>query len=245
LVLVEWHAMLRDALACMLASAEFVPVTDPGTSAHLDLTLREHRPDVVVVGIDPGVSASFALIRQIPAITRQWRTVVLTTPHHPTMHARAIELGAMGIVTIDESGDVLVKAIRKVVAGELWLDRTRAAGVVTSLRGCTLDVDPERKKVDTLTPREREIVDLVTEGLTNKLIAERLRISEATVRNHLTSVLDKLDLADRFQLAVFAFRRGLVPCPHSARVLLEGSGSDVPWKRVEPSSRSRQKAVTG
>ena len=73
--------------------------------------------------------------------------------------------------------------------------------------------DRELVKIESLTRREREIVALVTEGLRNKQIAERLFISEATVRNHLTSILDKLELGDRFDLAVYAFRRGMVSYP--------------------------------
>jgi DNA-binding NarL/FixJ family response regulator len=246
LVVVEWHSLLRDALACLLRSAEFATTTDAGTSEHLDVTLCQHQPDVVVVGIDPDVPASLALVGQIPAIARQWPTLVVTVPQHPTIHARAIELGAMGIVTRDQPGDILIKAVRKILAGELWLDRTRAAGVVARLRGSVAGEDHDLDRIDALTRREREIVDLITEGLTNKLIAGRLCISEATVRNHLTSVLDKLDLADRFQLAVFAFRRGLVPYPHPAALLLQGTGSYLPWKRMVPSPRARPKrAVAG
>lgn len=74
-------------------------------------------------------------------------------------------------------------------------------------------------KVESLTPRERQILMLVTEGLTNREIAERLFISEATARNHLTSILDKLDVTDRFQLTVYALRHGLVLCPQTPAML--------------------------
>jgi DNA-binding NarL/FixJ family response regulator len=76
--------------------------------------------------------------------------------------------------------------------------------------------DVEATKIATLTGGERQIIGLVAEGLKNAAIAERLFISEATVRNHLTSILDKLGLSDRFELAVYAFRRSLVRYPHSS-----------------------------
>jgi len=128
----------------------------------------------------------------------------------------------MGVLSCDETGAVLLKAIQKVHAGELWLDRARTAGIVTQLaRGA--HKDPDTVKIESLTTRQREIVTLVAEGLTNRQLAERLFISEATVRNHITAILDKLELRDRFQLAVYAFRQGLVTYPQKLSHLLSTS----------------------
>jgi DNA-binding NarL/FixJ family response regulator len=221
-VIVEPQALIRDALVALLEGAGFTTATDTGAPDHLlDATVPPHQPDVVLLNVDPAHGVGIGIFHQLPALAKRWRTLVLTAADDPAMHASAIELGAMGIVTTDQAGAVLVKAIRKVDAGELWLDRTRTAGVVSRLaRGRSAkEDDPERAKVEALTRREREIVDLVSEGLKNRQIADRLSISEATVRNHLTSVLDKLDLDDRFELAVFAFRHGLVACPQTAAML--------------------------
>ena len=118
-----------------------------------------------------------------------------------------------------QSAQVLVKAVQKVHAGELWLDRAQMARVVKCLTRRRPEPEPEASRIASLTARERQIVELVTEGLRNKDIGERLFISESTARNHLTSILDKLGLTDRFQLAVYAFRRGLVLCPPAAPLL--------------------------
>jgi DNA-binding NarL/FixJ family response regulator len=221
-VIVEPQALIRDALVALLQSAGFATATDTGAPDHLlAATLSAHQPDVVLVNVAPANGAGFSIFHQLPVVAERWRTLVLTVADDPAMHARAFELGAMGIVTVEQPGEVLVKAIRKVDAGELWLDRTRMAGVVSRLaRGRNArDDDPDRSRVGTLTRRERQIVDLVAEGLKNKQIADRLSISEATVRNHLTSVLDKLDLNDRIELAVYAFRHGLVACPQTPAML--------------------------
>jgi DNA-binding NarL/FixJ family response regulator len=221
-VIVEPRALVRDALVALLKGAGFGTATDTGEPDHLlQATVPPHQPDVVLLNVDPAHLAYSSLFHQLSALTEHWRTIVLTPPDDPAMHASAIELGAMGIVTTDQPGEVLIKAIRKVNAGELWLDRTRTAGVISRLAHGrhAKDDDPDRAKIETLTRREREIVDLVSEGLKNKQIADRLSISEATVRNHLTSVLDKLDLDDRFELAVFAFRHGLAPYPQTAAAL--------------------------
>ena len=97
-------------------------------------------------------------------------------------------------------------------AGEIWLDRANTAEVLVRVARRRRTEDLEGAKIATLTRREHEIIALVGEGLKNRLIAVRLFISEATVRNHLTSILDKLGLSDRFELAVYAYRVGLVRC---------------------------------
>src|SRR5206468_9289203 len=89
----------------------------------------------------------------------------------------------------------------------------QTASLVNRLTRNRTEEDPDAAKIGSLTAREREIVTLVTEGLKNKDVAVRLSISEATARNHLTSILDKLALSNRFQLAVYAFRKGLVSYP--------------------------------
>jgi DNA-binding NarL/FixJ family response regulator len=160
-----------------------------------------------------------AVLHRLPEISHRVPVLIVASDPDPALHAQAIELGAMGVVTKDESAEVLTKALRKVFAGEIWLDRARTAGVLNRLTRRRVDVDPEALKIQSLTPRERQIVALVTEGLTNKDVADRLCISEATARNHLTSILDKLDVTDRFQLTVYAFRRGLVLCPQTPAML--------------------------
>jgi two-component system nitrate/nitrite response regulator NarL len=225
-VLVEPQALVRDALICLLNAAGLSAVAD-GSAPNLDDSIRALDPDVLLVAIDPGVEASIDILHELPVLAEHFRTLVLTMSNDSNMHARAIELGAMGVVTLDQPAEVLIKAIQKVDAGELWLDRARTAGVVTRLaRGRGSD-DPDRTRIDALTRREREIVGLVAEGMKNKQIADRLFISEATVRNHLTSILDKLELGNRFELAVYAFRRGLVSCPQTSAMLRLASE----WKK--------------
>ncbi len=99
--------------------------------------------------------------------------------------------------------------------GEVWLDRTITARVFAGIAQRRFARDAEAEKIASLTRREHEIITLVGEGLKNAAVAERLFVSEATVRNHLTSILSKLELTDRFELAVYAFRHGLVRYPNA------------------------------
>jgi DNA-binding NarL/FixJ family response regulator len=155
------------------------------------------------------------LLPELLNIATKARVVILTGVLNPETHHRAIALGAMGLVLKEQAADVLVKAIQKVHGGEVWLDRAQTASVLTSMTrpSQAQKDDPEAAKIASLTDREGEIIALVAQGLKRKQIAEKLYISEPTVRNHLTSILDKLGLSDRFELAFYAYRYGLAKPP--------------------------------
>jgi DNA-binding NarL/FixJ family response regulator len=199
---------------------------------------------VVLMTLDGWGERELGLLEALPAITERARALILTAEVDVTLHARAIELGAVGVVLKTESAQVLAKAVRKVHAGELWLDRARAATIISRLARKRAENDPETLRIASLTARERQIVELITEGLANRDIAGRLSISEATARNHVTSILDKLQLKDRFQLAVYAFRRGLVQAPH-AREMLQVPESGLPWRqrRAAPPPETRARVA--
>jgi len=160
------------------------------------------------------------MARSVSEIADRTNVLVMTSESDPALHVEAIELGAHGVILLDAGGDVLLKALAKVCAGELWLNRSGTANLVARLtRRRGVQQDPEMMKIESLTAREREIISLVTEGLTNEGVAAKLFISEATARNHMTSILDKLGLTDRFRLTVYAFRQGLVLCPQTPAML--------------------------
>ena len=220
LVVVDPQSLLREALSALLHGAEGIDVVEvAGAASELISALKKTRADLVLFRFDPASSESSALLQELPRMVEHCRVIVLTASTDLAVHTRAVELGAMGVLSCDETGAVLLKAIQKVHAGELWLDRARTAGIVTLLaRGA--HKDPDTVKIESLTTRQREIVTLVAEGLTNRQLADRLFISEATVRNHITAILDKLELRDRFQLAVYAFRQGLVTYPQKLSHML-------------------------
>jgi DNA-binding NarL/FixJ family response regulator len=116
----------------------------------------------------------------------------------------------MGLVFKSDPPEVLVKAIRKVHAGEVWLDRANTALVFRRMARNRRSRDAEEHKVKKLTKRELEIISHVAEGLKNAAIGERLFISESTVRNHLSSIFAKLEVQDRLGLVVYAIKHGLV-----------------------------------
>jgi DNA-binding NarL/FixJ family response regulator len=120
----------------------------------------------------------------------------------------------MGVVLKEDAAELLLKAIEKVYLGEVWLDRLSLGSLLWQLTSRVNEsVDPERRKMATLTEREREVITLIAQGLKNKQIAERLFISQTTVTHHLSSIYAKLGVTDRLELVVYAFANKLAKLP--------------------------------
>ncbi len=234
-MLVARFPVIRSGLRALIGQhTGFQVVGEAGTTTEaVELAGRE-RPDVVL--LDP--DSEDVSLHAVSAVNEacDCRILVFTAETDHRVYARAIELGGAGVVSKDQPAEVLLRAILKIHEGELWLDRARTASVLShAIRRAR---DPEVLKIESLTRREREIVALVGEGLRNAAIAERLFISEATVRNHLTSILSKLALADRFDLAVYAFRHGLAPSTDAAAARRLRFGPDERPLREQAADRN-------
>lgn len=200
------HPVVRTGLRQMLASETSLNITHEAGSADEAVSLMATNPPDVVV-LDPDADeVTLHAITQLNEAGMS-RVLVFTSAADPKVHQRAFELGALGVVLKDQSADTLVRAIRTLHAGEAWLERVQAANLLSAIRRRR---DPEEIKIESLTKREREVIAQVGLGLNSAAVGERLFISEATVRNHLTSILGKLELSNRFELAVYAFRHRLV-----------------------------------
>ncbi len=180
---------------------------------------RASCPDVILLDLELGEDNGLDLLPELLGLScEQTRVIVLTGSRDTGLHDRAVRLGARGVLLKEEPVEDILKAIDKVMRGELWLDRATAARIFAEFSGRGRGagrqaVDPEAEKVATLTPREREIVALVGEGLKNEQIAGRLYVSEKTVRNNLTVIYDKLGVTSRLELILFAQRSGLAGTP--------------------------------
>jgi len=215
-LIVDDHAVVRAGLRMLIEDRpEMTVAGEAGRRAEAVAAASQAQPDIILLDLDLAGDSGLALLPELLNFARKARVIILTGVLDPEAHHKAIALGAMGLVLKEQAAEVLVKAIQKVHAGEIWLDRTQTASVLTSMTrpGQARNDDPEGAKVATLTEREREIITLVAQGLKRKQIAEKLFISEPTVRNHLTSILDKLELSDRFELAFYAYRHGLAKPP--------------------------------
>ena len=215
-LLVDDHVIVRAGLRMLIENHKgMVVVGEAGTRIDaLSIAARE-QPEIILLDLDMGKESGLDFLRELLAAAAGARVVMLTGVRDPEAHRRAVHLGAMGLVLKDKAAEILIKAIEKVHDGEVWLDRSLTASVLSEMSHAdhTRKAAPEAAKIESLTSREREIVGHVSEGLKNKQIADRLFISEATVRNHLTSILSKLDLSDRFELALYAYRHHLAKPP--------------------------------
>ena len=116
----------------------------------------------------------------------------------------------------DQAPEILVKAIKAVHSGESWIGQALSRAALSKLsRSESLKdkADPEQEKIALLTPREREVIIVVAQGYNGARIAQELQISEATVRHHITSILSKLEVSNKLELAVYAFHHGLSADP--------------------------------
>lgn len=216
LVLIDDHEVIRTGLRLLIESRPGMKLVGEG-SGHADaLRLATSvRFDVMLLDLDLGHENGLELIPQILAVVPQGRILILTGMKELEIHQRAMQLGASGLVMKDKPADMLLKAIEKVHEGEVWFDRSLLHGMLSEMsRARTAkEADPVELKLSKLTERELEIITLVGEGLRNKEIGNRAAISESTVRNHLTSIFSKLEVSDRFELIIFAYRYGLARPP--------------------------------
>jgi len=215
LLLIDDHAVLRSGLKLLLESEAGWTVVGEAAAPDEGLELaRKLEPDVIILDLRLGRASGDDIISLLCALPNEPRVVVLTAVHDHVTHVHAVSNGAAGIVLKDFAGDVLIEAVQAVAGGAVWLDSTVTADVLKRLRaGLPGAENEELKKIKELTPREREVIKLVCEGLHNPQIAKRLYISEATVRHHLTSIFAKLQLADKIELIIYAFRQELASLP--------------------------------
>jgi DNA-binding NarL/FixJ family response regulator len=218
ILLIDDHVVMRMGLRMLLESQPEFTVVGEATnrSEALAIAARE-QPDIVLLDLDLDGSSGLDLLPELQEVAGKARVILLTGVPASDEYVRAARMGVMGVVRKEQAAQVLMRAIEKVHAGETWLDRALVARVLSSLAetrpGTQKETNPDAARIARLTPRERQVVALICDGLYNQAIAARLSISEATVSHHLTSIYAKLGLANRFDLVVYAHRHGLTRRP--------------------------------
>ena len=194
-LLVDDHPVVRQGLRALLEVQDGIVVAgeagDGPTAVSLAMSVR---PDIVLLDLKlPGMDG-IAVLESLRSCGL--RAVVLTSATEPSAAARAVRAGAAGVLYKDIDPDALVRAIRSVRDGNVLLAPEALGSLVRGSRA------------DTLTAREREVLALIADGRSNREIARLLRLSEKTVKAHVSSVLAKLGVQDRTQAAVYAVRHG-------------------------------------
>jgi DNA-binding NarL/FixJ family response regulator len=213
IMIVDDHVVIRSGLRMLIEQNEQMRVIAmAGNQAEALERAASNTPDVIILDLLLGDEDALNFLPELCHTSPKSRVLVLTGVQNPDAHRRAIRRGAMGIVLKEHAADQLLKAIKKVYDGEVWIERSMMGSMIQELNKPAL-VDPEVAKIESLTDREREVIALVGEGLKNKQVGERLFISETTVTHHLISVFSKLDVSDRLELIIYAFRHGLAKMP--------------------------------
>jgi DNA-binding NarL/FixJ family response regulator len=200
-LLAEDHAVVRAGLLQLFAHIDDIEIVGAATGGEEAIALAaEHKPDVVLMDLEmPGIDGIEAT-RRIRAADQGVNVVVLTAFSDRGRILRAIDAGAVGYLLKDAEPDELVRGLQAASRGESPLDPKAAQALVAAR--ADQQASPE------LTPREREVLALLADGLPNKLIARRLDISEKTVKAHLTNIFHRIGVSDRTQAALWAQRHG-------------------------------------
>jgi DNA-binding NarL/FixJ family response regulator len=212
LLLVDDQELVRTGLRLFLETQDDLEVVgESGGGAEAIERAKQLQPDVVLMDIRmPGMDGVEATARLTAAgIEPPPRVLVLTTFDLDEYVFGALRAGAAGFLLKDAPRERLLEAIRVVHGGEALLSPSITRRLIEDFAARTDPLEPPAR-LEQITPREREVLVLVARGLSNGEIAERLVVTEATVKSHVGSILTKLDLRDRVQAVVFAYEHGIV-----------------------------------
>jgi DNA-binding NarL/FixJ family response regulator len=210
-LVVDDHILFRKGLIGLLSARDDIEIVgECGEGAEAVRFTRELMPDVVLMDIRmPGLDGIEAT-RRITGEMPHTKVIMLTVSEEDEDLFEAIKSGARGYLLKNLEPEELYPLVRAVAAGGAALSPTMAAKILDEFNRIPAREEPEVPlHEEVLTEREREVLELLKEGLGNKEIARRLGISESTVRNHIHNVLYKLHLDNRIQLAIYAYRQGL------------------------------------
>ena len=215
IVLADDHPIVRDGLKKLLQLEEdFEVVGEAGDGREVLERVQELDPDVLLLDLRMPNLDGLAALQALQQTNKRTRVIVLTASEDKNEFVQAMKLGCSGIVLKQTAPDLIVKSIRKVHGGEIWLDSHTTAAVMrqfsTGLEGSgSGGSNGKGRERSPLSTREREIVAYVAQGYKNKEMAEKMFISEQTVKNHLHNIFDKLGVSDRLELALYAIHKGL------------------------------------
>jgi DNA-binding NarL/FixJ family response regulator len=217
IVVADDHPIFRDGLCKLLALEEDFEVVAQAQDGRQVLdVLQQTEPDILLLDLKmPGLDG-LSTLQRLQVTKGKTRVIVLTASDDKNEFVQAMKLGTSGIVLKQTATELLIKSIRKVHAGEIWLDSHTTAAVIRQFVANdempsppAPMAAPRDRERSPLSQREREIVALVAQGFKNKEMAEKMFISEQTVKNHLHNIFDKLGVSDRLELALYAIHNNL------------------------------------
>jgi len=214
IVIADDHPIFRDGLRRLLEAEPDLKVAGEACDGQEAVKLAlELKPDILLLDLAMPRHTGLDALRDLSASSGaagSVRIILLTAAVEKKQVVEALQLGARGVVMKDSATQLLLKSIHAVMAGEYWVGRDSVSNLVQYLRHLMQSSGEESKrKTFGLTPRELEIVSAVVAGYANREIAEYFKISEDTVKHHLSNIFDKLGVSTRLELALFAVNQGL------------------------------------
>jgi two-component system, NarL family, nitrate/nitrite response regulator NarL len=214
IVIADDHPIFRDGLRRLLESEGDMKVIGEACDGHEAVKLAmELKPDILLLDLAMPHHTGLDALRDMSGSGKAIgavRIILLTAAVEKRQIVEALQLGARGVVLKDSATQLLLKSIHAVMSGEYWVGRDSVSNLVQYLRNLMQSTNEETKqKKFGLTPRELEIVSAVVAGYATREIAEYFKISEDTVKHHLSNIFDKLGVSTRLELALFAVNQGL------------------------------------
>ena len=209
-LIVDDDKLMRAGLRAVLSSDEGIEVVGEASDGRAAIdSARRLDPDVVLMDVRMPEMDGVTATREVLQAAPESRVVIVTTFEEDDYVFGGLAAGASGFLLKRTGPEELIAAIHTVAAGEALLSPSVTRRVIERMAR-EPGVEPQEERLEELTEREREVLELIANGLTNAEIAERLVIEESTVKTHVKRVLMKLDLRDRVQAVIFAYENGVV-----------------------------------
>jgi DNA-binding NarL/FixJ family response regulator len=210
IVIADDHPIFRDGLRRLVEyepSFELAGEASDGVDA-LEV-IAKAKPDILLLDLNMPKLSGIDVLRKLSRARLAMKTIMLTAAIDQPQITEALRLGARGVVMKESATQMLVKSIQCVLDGQYWVGRDNVSGLIAALQKADI---PREAPAETyhLTAREREVINAIVEGFTNKEIASRYKISERTVKHHLSNIFDKVGVSNRLELALFSVNHSLM-----------------------------------
>ncbi len=207
IIIADDHSMVREGLKGLLElDGEVEVIGEASNGIECLKLLKSVVPQVLLLDINMPEMNGLQVLEKIKKDNINVKVIILTVHNEIEYLLKAVDIGIHGYLLKESEASELKKAIFTVVNGETYIQ----PNLIPILNSKIIERDVEKEKIDLLTRREMEVLKLLSVGLYNKEIGEKLNISERTVKNHISSIFKKIDVADRTQAAVFSIRNSLV-----------------------------------
>ena len=217
-IIADDHVLIREGIKQILELEKGVTVIGQAGNGEDAISIaQELKPDIILLDINMPKLNGIETLRRFKDLGIKTRVIILTIHEEKEYILETMKLGASGYMLKDSDADSLIQGIKDVANGKKYI-QSSVEDLVAVSNEPDIEKNKELKKIELLTRREYEVLLLIAEGLNNKNIGTRLFISEKTVKNHVSNILKKLELKDRVQAAIFAYKNNIKTLLDSCRM---------------------------